>query len=192
MNKRIYCFLVLILCLTASGSAVSAAITVENATATWESTLEEPTALITASGKVTPRIMVEYATALYEEGLSEPTAVIDAAGNVEPRIVVEYATSVFHNGLEKPTALLDVSEKVSPRIVVVYPSALFKEDLVFPFEPIPGDFNRNGRMDLGDVIRVLNTLAGNTFYTAHKESDVSGDDKVGFEEALHIFREIAR
>jgi hypothetical protein len=41
--------------------------------------------------------------------------------------------------------------------------------------------------------RFLNSLAGNTFfYTAYKEADVSGDDKVGFEEALHIFREIAR
>jgi hypothetical protein len=45
---------------------------------------------------------------------------------------------------------------------------------------------------LGDVIRVLNTLAGNTFYAAFKEADVSGDDKAGFEEALHILREIAR
>lgn len=192
MNKRIYCLLVLILCLTASGSAVSAAITVEDATATWEATLEEPTALITASANVAPRILVEYATALFEDGLSEPTALIDASGKAEPRIVVEYATSVFHGGLEKPTALLDASEKVAPRIVVVYSSALFKEDLIYPLEPVPGDLSLNGMLDLADVIRVLKILCGDTYYTAHKEAEATGDDRIGIEDAVHIMWNIAQ
>jgi len=94
--------------------------------------------------------------------------------------------------LEKPTELIGESEKVRPRIVVVYAPTVFKENLLYPFDPIPGDFSRNGLVDLDDVIRILKMLCGDTNYTLYKEAEVSGDGKVGTEEAIHVFREIAR
>ncbi|MGE0085451.1 MAG: dockerin type I repeat-containing protein [Desulfococcaceae bacterium] len=192
MTKRLFCFFALILCFAASGSPASSAIIVEEALTTWEAALETPTALLEASGKVTPRIVIEYATGKYEDGLAQPADLLEASGNVVPRIVVEYALSVFHSGIEKPDALIAASEKLSPRIVVEYATTLFKADLIYPFEPVPGDFNRNGAPDLADAIRILKFLCGDTYYTAHKDAEVNGDGKVGIEEAIYILREVAQ
>ena len=192
MNKKLFYFFVLISCFVISGSTAIASIVVEEATIIWEEALVPPTALIEASGKVESRILIEYATVIYKDYLVEPTGLFEASEKVQPRIVVEYAATTYHDNLDKPTELIDASEKVRPRIVVVYAPTVFKADLIYPFDPIPGDFSRNGLIDLGDIVRILKTVCGDTTVSAYKEADISGDAKIGLEDAIYLLREIAR
>jgi len=97
-----------------------------------------------------------------------------------------------HDNLDKPTELIGASEKVRPRIVVVYAPTVFKKDLIYPFEPIPGDFSRNGLVDLGDAIRILKMLCGDTSYTLYKEVDAGGDGKVGLDDAVYVLHKVAQ
>lgn len=192
MNKKFLYGFVLILCVAVSGSSAFAAITVEDATVTWEAALEAPTALIEASGKVESRIVVEYATAIYEDALAEPSDLLEASDKAESRIVVEYATSIYEDSLEEPDVLLEASEKVSPRIVVEYSTAVFKADMLYPFEPVPGDLSRNGLVDVGDAVRIFKIICGDKSVTVYEGADFSKDGRIGLEDAIILFQVVAR
>ncbi len=57
-------------------------------------------------------------------------------------------------------------------------------------EAEPGDMNSDGAVDLADVIAVLRTCVQYS-PSVPKKADVTGDDRIGLADAIHILRQIA-
>jgi hypothetical protein len=58
--------------------------------------------------------------------------------------------------------------------------------------PIPGDVDASGTIDLADVIRSLQVLAGETGFNVSTGGDVDGDEKIGLPEAIYDLIEVSQ
>jgi hypothetical protein len=55
-----------------------------------------------------------------------------------------------------------------------------------------GDFNGDSKVDLGDAVLGLKTLAGDTSQdNVKKEADVDGDGKIGLQDVFYILQKVA-
>jgi len=97
MLKRLAVLLISNAVLIIVASAAPAQIVVEEASVTWERSLD-----IISLTDIFPRITVEYATMLTEKELLFPADLIDSTTTVRPRIVVEYASVIFQYGILSP------------------------------------------------------------------------------------------
>ncbi len=59
-------------------------------------------------------------------------------------------------------------------------------------ETLAGDINGIAGLDLGDAILVLQILAGMTGFTVNLDGEISGDFRIGLEEALYVLRVLAQ
>lgn len=59
------------------------------------------------------------------------------------------------------------------------------------FPTQPGDINRDGKIDLSDVIHGLLVLAGQSVSPLAKEADIDGEGKIGLEELIYVLNKLA-
>jgi hypothetical protein len=57
---------------------------------------------------------------------------------------------------------------------------------------VPGDLNGSDEPDLADVVLIMKILAGDESVEIVNNFDISGDEKLGLEEALFLLREISK
>lgn len=62
---------------------------------------------------------------------------------------------------------------------------------LYTYEFPMGDMDGDGKMGLGDVMLALRTAAGVLSVSSHPESEVTGDQRIGLEDALRMMRMLA-
>ncbi len=80
---------------------------------------------------------------------------------------------------------------LNPAITAVYTRISQFTDFIYQYVPIldmTGDFNRDGRLGMEDIIGILQILADNRELSSESSLDFSGNGNLGIEDAIGILQ----